>query len=1259
MNDQPVVVGIGASAGGVEALKTFFHSLPEKPGMAFVVVIHLSPDHESRMSELLQMQTSLKVEQIKGAPEVQPDHVYVVPPGKLLSVKNNHLELSNPHAKEYNHVSIDLFFRSLAEAKGKNAACVILSGSGSDGAIGAKKVKENGGIVIVQDFEEAEYNSMPRSVIEAGIADVVLPVKEIGQKLIDYKDSLSRIQVSDKKDLPEDESQVLNRIFDKIRSRTGHDFSQYKRSSILRRLERRLHINRINSLSGYQSYLKEHPKEIDELFKDLLISVTNFYRDPEAFGAVEEKVIPRLFEKTDSNNQLRVWVPGCATGEEAYSIAILLKEYAETLDNPPELKVFATDIDEAALRNARNGIYPESIVADLTQERLSNYFYKDGNVYTVKEQIREMVLFASHNLLGDPPFSQIDLVTCRNLLIYLDRDLQTEVFDLFHYCLRRGGWLFLGKSDSNLAATDLFSAEDKDHRIYRRINTSQNRRSLPKISRRHSANRYSSDADWKEKNRDKKNIEQLHQKLLMRKHVPPSAIINENYEILHSTENIHRFLKYSGGEPSNNILEMIIPELRQSLRGLLFQTGKKENNKPVHKKVKIQEGEDAKFLVIEVEKVGAPEPAGRLLHVIFQDLNGNSTNRNNIEMMNLPDSGEESELIEALEKELDDTKERLQVTVEEYETSNEDLRASNEELQSMNEELQSTTEELETSKEELQSVNEELKTVNRELEQKIDKLHRVNSDLKNLMEATEVGTIFVNREGSIKRFTSSVTDIFNLIGSDEGRPIKHVTHTLQYDSIPEDIDRVLENLEKVKKIVSTNNGKWYIMRLRPYQSTRDEIEGVVITFVEITDLKMANQKLEQRTTQQQALAKLGLQALNEYNEHEIWKKVAALIAELLEVEYCALYELEDEDTLLMQAGTGWPEDKKGLDKLKTGKNTHFSNTLSASEPIVVENYNKEKRFKPDTLIKGTDIVSGIAVTLKGKDERPLGVIGAYSSGEQKFSENDKNFMQIAANILGEFISRKRAEEQLMQSNKKLKQANVELRNKIEETKRLQDEIIGISERERWHTGQYLHDELGQSMVAAQIQVNSVINEYKKNNEVDLDELKEVVKLLEVSGNNIRELSHEITPVNIEHGGVEHAFETLIYDAFDFAGSKTELNFEIPENLIKNEYVATHLHRIAKEALKNALRHGNPDHISVSLTTDNQRLLLTVEDDGSGYERTGEENGVGIYLMEYRTSLIDGTFEIKQRDEEGGTVVRCSIPLEQVKKNETFKDKGEN
>lgn len=817
------VVGIGASAGGLKAIRDFFSHLPDDSSMAFIVIIHLAPDKSSSLDDLVQDCTSMKVMQVSGKTEIKPNHIYVIAPDRQLFIEDNHLLSSDLEDRKGRPATIDLFFRSLAKARAKKAICVILSGTGTDGTVGLKSVKEYSGISMAQDPDEAQYDGMPCSAIDTGLVDFVLPAKELAHKVVDQKKILSDVQLPlEEKELSEEESKALQDIFEMLRKTVGRDFTDYKRSSVLRRIERRMHVTRNASLKDYAAYLVKNSDEVKELFKDLLISVTNFFRDPEAFEMLEKKIIPKLFERKKRGDQIRVWCTGCATGEEAYSLAILLHEHISELDDAPDIQLFATDIDEDALKVARKGWYAESITADVSDKRLQRFFIHEDYGYRVRDEIRETVLFAVHDLLSDTPFSKQDLIACRNVLIYFKKNLQQRVFNLLHYALRPKGYLFLGSSDSIHMASGLFKTVSGKKGIFQSQQASGTKTKLPHIP--FTKNRDGDNEKAKPINQyaaEKKemigsNIEDKHHKLLIRQYAPPSVIINEDQEVFHASEGISRYLEYRHGEPSRDLLELVYSGLRSTLRNLLSQFKLKGKKLLLTKEVAYKrEGEKhmVRLKVQPVQLAGFPEG---FIQITFDSAKKNETIDEAVQKVDIKDApAENEEVVEQLERELEVTKEKLRISTEEYETSNEELKASNEELQSMNEELQLTSEELETSKEELQSINDEL-------EDKVEELRSANNDLQNLMEATEVATIFVDRELKVQRYTSAVTELFNLIPSDKGRPLAHVTHQLNYDHLEEDARRVLDDLQVQKHLVSTTEDSSYIMRLRPYRTAEDK-----------------------------------------------------------------------------------------------------------------------------------------------------------------------------------------------------------------------------------------------------------------------------------------------------------------------------------------------------------------------------------------------------------------------------------------------------
>ncbi len=692
------VVGIGASAGGLRALQTFFGALPAETGLAYVVVQHLDPSHESELAEILQRSTEMPVRQIADAPEVEPDHVYVIPPGKTLGITDGGLRLTDAERERGQRAaSIDTFFRSLAADQGERAACVVLSGTGTDGTLGLKTLKEAGGLTMAQDPAEADYDGMPRSAVATGLVDVVLPAAELAQKLVALRHTPIPAAADD---LEEDDDEAVTKILTQLRAGTGHDFARYKQSTVLRRIGQRIQVLGLDGLPGYLRALRKQPAEQQALFKDLLISVTSFFRDPEAFEVLDRDVIPKLFEGKGPQDAVRVWVCGCATGEEAYSIAMLLCEHAAGLDDAegaPELQVFATDLDADAVRFAREGLYPEVAAADIPPDRLKQHFVREGEGYRVKEAVRDIVLFAVHNVLEDPPFSKLDLVTCRNLLIYLQRPAQERVFETFAYGLRSGGYLFLGSSEAVEGTRDLFTTLDKRHRLFKSRGVVLAGLRLPTGRARPSAT-----APGADNGEQKVSLGELHRQRLLRAYTPASVIVGRDHEILHLHGDLGPYLRLPAGDPTLDLLQVARPELRPELRTALFYAAQRGTPTEGQRVALDAEGGGPESVTLTVRPLTEPEEAEGLLQVVFEEAPAGP-------VVVAPSAPADADALQHLGEELQQAKRRLRATIEEYETSTEELRASNEELLSMNDELQSTTEELETGREELQSMNEELR----------------------------------------------------------------------------------------------------------------------------------------------------------------------------------------------------------------------------------------------------------------------------------------------------------------------------------------------------------------------------------------------------------------------------------------------------------------------------------------------------------------------------------------------------------------------
>lgn len=840
------VIGLGASAGGLQPLKDFFTHMPANSGMAFVVIMHLSPKHESHAATLLQATTSMPVTQVTQAIKVEPNHVYVIPPTKNLEMSDGQIIVTDPgRLSGGKQVAIDRFFRTLGETHKENAVGIVLSGMGSDGTNGLKRIKEHNGLAFAQDPKEAEHDSMPRHAIDSSLVDFVLPVAEIPGKLIEIRRNASRIMLPPETEPPsvvsqkdEDEA-ALRDILKLLRSHTGHDFSHYKRVTVLRRIARRLQVNQLHQLTAYRDFMHDHPREAEALLKDLLISVTNFFRDRNAFDALEREVLGEIFHAKTTADQVRVWVAGCATGEEAYSVAIMLLEYAERLPSPPSIQIFATDIDEAAIRTAREGFYTETIEADVSQTRLRRFFTKENGGYRIKKEVRERVLFAVHNLIKDPPFSRLDAITCRNLLIYLNREAQQHIFELFHFVLLTNGFLFLGNSESIGNDIKLFAAIDKKHRIYRAKDVQRRAAPIPMGPLDLPAHHASAPQTELTREPQRISLGELHQKLL-EQYAPSSLIIDQDYNILHVSGHAGHFLQFASGEPSCSLLRVVHPELRIELRTALFQAAKTGKSCEA-RRVKIDRDERDFYVNMMVRPVrDKTSGVERSYFLVFFD---------EVERLTLAESsgprasGAES-VVTLLEEELQITKEQQQATIEQYETQTEELKASNEELQAMNEELRSATEELETGKEELQSVNEEIQTINIELKEKIDELAVSNSDLQNLITSTDLATIFVDRDFKIKFYTPRAQDIFSLIPSDVGRPLSDITHKLDYASMLQDVRHMLEDGHKTELEVMSREGRWYIAQLIPYRLQGADTDGVILTFIDFTQRKEAEKEAQ-------------------------------------------------------------------------------------------------------------------------------------------------------------------------------------------------------------------------------------------------------------------------------------------------------------------------------------------------------------------------------------------------------------------------------
>ena len=832
------VVGLGASAGGLEALGDFLSHLPENPGAALLVVQHLDPRRPGILPELLQRSTRLGVREARDRQELRPNEVYVIPPGKDLTLSGGRLRLADPPGGPAQHRPIDLLFRSLAAELGPRAVGIVLSGMGSDGAQGLRAILDQGGLTLVQDPATALFDSMPLSAIQEGSPHLVAAPATLAEALLDQ---LTRTRHVPPGPLPaEPPPSVLETVCALLRAHTGHDFSRYKKTTVYRRIERRMGIHACPSIADYARHLAGNPQEVDLLFKELLIGVTSFFRDPEAWQQLSEEVLPALLAAHPGGGGFRAWVAGCSTGEEAYSLAMAFKEVQERLRPavPCTLQIFATDLDLDAIEKARQGLFSAQAVEGLSPDRLSAWFRPDGEGYRVRKELREMLVFAPQDVNLDPPFIKLDLLLCRNLLIYLSPELQKQLLPLFHFCLKPGGVLFLGSAESIGSFSDLFAPLPGKARLYQRQETSPaSGRALfpitPPLPR--------------ETLREPPmptptgNLQMLAEQALLQRYAPPAVLASRSGDILYISGRTGKYLEPAVGKANWNVFAMAREGLQVDLT-VAFRKALGQAEPVVVRALRVETNGGPQLIDLTVQALATPEALQGLVLVVFSDLPAAEAARPAPRRKGAPVA--EVRLLD-LERELAAAMDELRSAREEMETSQEELKATNEELQSTNEELQSTNEELTTSKEELQSMNEELQTVNAEQQARVDELSATNNDMKNLLDATDIATLFLDESLNIRRFTHGATRLFKLIPGDVGRPLTDIATDLDYPDLIPDAREVLRTLAYCEKELPALQGSWFTVRILPYRTVENAIGGVVLTFFDITRAKVLETKLRQ------------------------------------------------------------------------------------------------------------------------------------------------------------------------------------------------------------------------------------------------------------------------------------------------------------------------------------------------------------------------------------------------------------------------------
>jgi two-component system, chemotaxis family, CheB/CheR fusion protein len=968
------VVGIGASAGGLEAIEHFFDHVPDDSGLTFVIVQHLSPDFKSLMDELLARHTKLPIHRVEDGMAIQPNAIYLIPRKKNMVLSFGKLLLTDHDQKSGLNLPIDLFFQSLAQDMGDRAIGVILSGTGSDGSRGLKEIHEAGGLVVVQDPDTASFDGMPKSALATGVADLVLPPSAMPAKLAQYAQHPVRADIR-KSWLDFQSGNELSAVFALLRRHFGVDFSLYKPSTLGRRMERRMTLKNVESLGDYLVRLEADSDELDHLYRDLLVEVTQFFRDKEAFEVLKNEVIPKLFEQASAEDGLRIWAPGCATGEEAYSLAILFHDYADKQKRNVDIKIFATDVHRTSLEFAGAGIYRETSVANLPRPYLDRYFVHKRNQYAVNQELRKLVIFAPHNLTKDPPFTKLDLIVCRNVLIYLNPPTQRKILTLFHFGLRTGGVLFLGPSETVSELEEEFDVVERHWKIFRkrrdiRLHPGTGLATMPlsetaMLFRHQMANQGKSDAHFPD----------VYESLLAR-YVPPSLLLNERHELVHSFGDARKYLQVPEGKATTDLLKMLDNQLRIAVSSALHQATK-SLTPVVYSGVRTKLWDENLLLKVTVLPFPNKRTQGNFYQVCLEEEETAAAPAEPLQQFDM--QGESAERITGLERELMYTKEHLQSTIEELETSNEELQSTNEELVASNEELQSTNEEL-------HSVNEELYTVNAEHQRKIDELTQLTSDMDNLLASTDIGTIFLDMDLNIRKFTPAIGRIFNLLPQDVGRPLKHISHNLEMDNVKlaELIDRMHDEGNAIELEAAGPQNRSLLVRALPYRSQNGQSVGAVLTFVDITAVKRAKQELG--ASQRRLDVALDLGNIGTW-EWDIARNVIVLghrLAKILNLDGC-----ESSTTFSQFADWVHPDDRERF-KAAVGS------ALDQDTPFVVEYRVVPAPGAEHALITRADVFRDE----DGKPTRMVGVCIDVSSRKQMenaLRESEQRFQAVLDN----------------------------------------------------------------------------------------------------------------------------------------------------------------------------------------------------------------------------------------------------------------------
>lgn len=1186
MNKPKLIVGIGASAGGLDAFRAFFSKMPKNTGMAFVLLPHLDPNHQSLMTPLLSTKINMPVLEAKDNMIVEADHVYILPPSKEITITDSHLHLNEIPLPRQQWTAIEHFFSSLAKDQAERSIAIILSGTGSHGTLSFRDIKLAGGMILAQAPSTTPHYQMPQSAIDTGLVDLILAPEEMPAILIEYASHPYLEQTTSA--ITEEILKKIYRILAYLRTRIKYDFSGYRKNMLLRRIQRRMCVNQTNNLDAYYDFLKATPEEAIALNKDLLIGVTSFFRDKDAFKILIKEVMPKLIATCTEENPVRIWVPACATGEEVYTITIMVFEAFEQAKKPVTAQIFASDIDEDSLRVAREGVYPKSIESDISADRLNRYFELTAKgVYQVKKALRETIIFATQNVISDTPFSRLDLISCRNFFIYLQPELQHNVLNTFHFSLNPGAILMLGPSESLGKNKNRFETLSKKWRIFKSIKAT-NKLPVNFPFERHSQLSFPNNAPHKTMNYQTTppaRFAELVNRDLLEEYAPAAVLINRVYEILHFQGPTVNFLEFPKGSPTHDLITLLREGLRARIRSAVDYV-LKENQPIVDLEAKVKRNGHYLPCTLTVRPVFDPKLPSDLLLITFEEKKGSSSNKV-IPTTTFNLSENDSSIVEQLEYELNATREDLHSTVEELESSNEELKASNEEVMSMNEELQSANEELETSKEELQSMNEELNTVNSELHLKVEELEDSYDDTKNLLSSTDIATLFLDRKLQIRLFNPAIGELLNLIESDIGRSISDFSAKVANNDLSTDAHQVLEKLTPIEKDVwsvddiqdNTQQGRCYLRRIVPYRTVDDHINGVVITFVEIT----------KRYQQKKYLEECVQERTNALNERE------ARLASIMQFASEAIVVMDDHGSIT--------DFNQAAETMFGYKFVEISGVnIDKLVPLVQLERRKENNGIDRGIKNRIIALTPQELHAKRKDgsEFPIKLTTTLIA-------NDKICIGIIADLSEVMI---------------LKKA-----------------IVDVSTIEQEKIGREVHDNLGQRLTGINLLVSDLLR-YAPSHDIQcVKKIHHIMDQISLAIGETRNISHGLSPILFPPQKLQEALVDLMAMA-DKANIQNKCEFSTVLNIPDNT-VAIQIYRIAQEAMNNAIKYSKATHITLQLTTYSDKMMLVIQDDGDGIElKENKENwGMGLNIMQYRASSINANLVIESSPN-NGTTVRC-------------------